>query len=499
MHAPENPCSRVPFLIALAVLLLHLLTNHNYGFHRDELQTLDDARHLAWGYVAYPPLAPFLGRLSQILFGQSVTAARVFPALAQAICIVLGGLIARELGGARRAQIIAALAVAIAPVSLAAGALYQYVTFDFLWWVLTAYLVARLLRTGNQRLWVAIGVVIGLGMMTKYTMGFLALGIAFGVVVTDARRCLKSPWLWIGALLSVVLFLPHVWWQYQHHFITRDFLQYIHARDIRIGRTKDFLSEQLWVAANFVTIPLWIGGLVFYFFRNEGRGFRVLGWMFVVPFLLFVIAKGRSYYMAPAYPMLLAAGAVVLDRGLSELTFSREQLAFAVTVVMLIAAGVLMMPGTLPILHPTSSLFRKINSGDFRDEIGWTDLVAEVARIRDTLPESDREHLGILAGNYGEAGAINMYRSEYGLPEAISGTNTYWLRGYPTPPPETLIVLGLSRRYADELFESCELAGHNTNSYGVHNEESDDHPDIFLCRHLKQSWPVFWRAFLHFG
>src|SRR6185369_1576543 len=194
MHAPENPCSRVPFLIALAVLLLHLLTNHNYGFHRDELQTLDDARHLAWGYVAYPPLTPFLGRLSQILFGQSVTAARVFSALAQAICIVLGGLIARELGGARRAQIIAALAVAIAPVSLAAGALYQYVTFDFLWWVLTAYLVARLLRTANQKVWVATGVVIGLGVMTKYTMGFLALGITFGVVVTDARRCLKSPW-----------------------------------------------------------------------------------------------------------------------------------------------------------------------------------------------------------------------------------------------------------------------------------------------------------------
>jgi hypothetical protein len=499
MTAADLKSTKTPFIIALAVLALHLITNHNYGFHRDELQTLDDARHLAWGYVAYPPLTPFFGRLAQILFGQSLWAARVFPSLAQTICIVLGGWIARELGGGRRAQIIAALAVAIAPVSLAAGALLQYVTFDYLWWVLTAFLVARLLRTENDKLWLAIGAVIGLGMMTKYTMGFLALGIAFGVVVTDARRCLKSPWLWIGALLSVVIFLPHIWWQYQHHFITRDFLQYIHARDIRIGRTKDFLSEQLWVAANFVTIPLWIAGLVFYFFRDEGRRFRVLGWMFVVPFLLFVIAKGRGYYMAPAYPMLLAAGAVVLDQGIAELTFTRSQLAYAATLLMLVSGGALVSLGTLPVLHPTSSLFKKINSGDFRDEIGWPELVAEVARIRDTLPESDRQQLGILAGNYGEAGAVNMFRSHHGLPEAISGTNTYWLRGYPTPPPDTLIVLGLSRRYSDELFESCKLAGHNTNTYGIHNEESDDHPDIYVCRNLKQPWPVFWANFRHFG
>ena len=499
MNAADSRASKVTFIIALAVLLLHLITNHNYGFHRDELQTLDDARRLAWGYVAYPPLTPFFGRLSQILFGQSVWAARVFPSLAQAVCIVLGGMIARELGGGRRAQIFAALAVAIAPVSLAAGALLQYVTFDYLWWVLAAFLVARLLRTENEKLWLAVGAVIGLGMMTKYTMGFLALGIAAGVLLTDARRYLKSPWLWLGALLSILIFVPHILWQVHHQFITRDFLQYIHARDIRIGRTQNFLSEQLWVAANFVTIPLWIAGLAFYFLRVEGRRFRTLGWMFIVPFVLFVIAKGRGYYMAPAYPMLLAAGAVVLERGLSEFTFTRAELAYATTVTILIAAGVLMLPGTVPVLHPTSSLFKKINSGDFRDELGWPELVAEVARIRDTLPESDRQRLGILAGNYGEAGAIDMFRSQYGLPEAISGTNTYWLRSYPTPPPETLIVLGLSHRYVDELFTSCELAGHNTNSYGIHNEESDDHPDIFVCRHLKQPWPLFWADFRHFG
>src|SRR3954465_13296963 len=170
--------------IAAGVFLLHLATNGQYGFHRDELQTLDDARYLDWGFVAYPPLTPFLGRVSQWLFGNSITGARVFPALAQAIVIVLGGLMARELGGGRLAQVIAALATAVGPVALAAGALLQYVAFDYLWWVLLAWLAMHLIRTGDERLWIAIGAVIGLGMMTKYTMLFLVAGLALGMILT---------------------------------------------------------------------------------------------------------------------------------------------------------------------------------------------------------------------------------------------------------------------------------------------------------------------------
>src|SRR4051812_38405343 len=253
--------SRIVWLIAAAVFLLHLATNGQYGFHRDELQTLDDARFLDWGFVAYPPLTPFFGRLSQWLFGNWLTGARVFPALTQAFVIVLGGLMARELGGRRLAQAIAACAVAVAPVSLAAGALLQYVAFDFLWWVLLAWLVMRLMRTGNERLWLAIGAVIGLGMMTKYTMLFLVAGLAVGMFVTGGIRYLKSKWLWMGIALSLLIFLPNAIWQFQHQFITLDFLKSIHARDIRIGRTSDFLPEQLWVAANASTIPLWIAGI----------------------------------------------------------------------------------------------------------------------------------------------------------------------------------------------------------------------------------------------
>jgi hypothetical protein len=482
--------------IATGVFLLHLATNGQYGFHRDELQTLDDARYLDWGFVAYPPLTPFFGRLSQWLFGNWLVGARVFPALSQAVVIVLGGLMARELGGGRRAQVMAALAVAAAPVSLAAGALLQYVAFDFLWWVLLAWLVMRLIRTNDERLWLAIGATMGLGMMTKYTMLFLVAGLAVGLLLTGGARYLKSRWLWIGVALSLLIFLPHAIWQFQHHFITFDFLQFIHARDIRIGRTRDFLPEQLWIGANLFTIPLWIAGLIYYF-RREGKRFRAVAWMFIVPLVLFTIAKGRGYYLAPAYPMLLAAGSVRLDQWLARLQPARSRAVTFAVIAVIAISGALMTPATLPITPIGSKWFNR--SGDFREEVGWNDLAANVARIYRSLTPQERAHAGILAANYGEAGAIGMYREQFGLPRAISGTNSYWLRGYPDPPPQTLIVLGLGRDDVDSLFEHCDLVAHNTNRYGVKNEESEDHPDIFVCHNLRRSWPDFWQHFRHFG
>jgi len=486
--------SRIVLAVAVGIFLLHLATNGQYGFHRDELQTLDDARYLDWGFVAYPPLTPFLGRVAQFLFGNSVGGARVFPALAQALVVVLGGLMARELGGRKLAQVLGALAVAIAPVALASGALLQYVAFDFLWWVLLAWLVIRLQRTGDERLWLAIGAVIGLGMMTKYTMLFLIAGLAVGMAFSGGLRYLKSKWLWAGVALSLLIFLPNAIWQFRHQFITLDFLKYIHARDIRIGRTKYFLPAQLWIGANLFTIPLWTAGLV-YCFRQ--RAFRVIGWMFVVPLLLFTIAKGRGYYLAPAYPMLLAAGAVQEEQWVSRLKPVASRAVLAATFALIAIGGAFVAPIALPVTRVNSKWFN-IN-GDFREEIGWTDLAQEVARIYAALPESERSHAGIFATNYGEAGAIGMYRDRYGLPRPIGWTNTYWVRGYPAHPPEKLIVLGLHRDDVDALFERCEWAGHNGNSYGVKNEESEDHPDIFLCGSPREGWPEFWRRHRHFG
>lgn len=503
MQRPRDTRTDTGILIALGLCLivLHIFTSGAYGFHRDELATLDDARHLAWGYVAYPPVTPLLGRIELELFGTSLRGIRFFSAVAQAIAVVLVGLMARDLGGNRLAQIVAALAVAIAPVSLGSGALLQYVAFDYLWWVLTAYFLVRLLRTEEPRWWLAIGAAIGIGMMTKYTMIFLVAGIAVGMLLTNARRYLKSPWLWAGVAVSLLIFLPNLLWQIQHHFISLEFLRHIHKRDIRWGRTKGFLPEQLFIAANMITIPLWVAGLFFYFRKPEGKPFRMIGWMAVVPFVLFLIAKGRGYYMAPVYPMLLAAGAVVEERWLASLSAVRAAVWRGVTYAALAVGGVMVAAVALPMAGINSGWWKvavAIN-GDFREEIGWPEIVAEVARIRDSLPADQRSTVAILGTNYGEAGAVDTFGAAYGLPKAISGVNSYWARGYGDPPPQTVIVLGMSADDVNDLFESCELAGHSRNVYGVQNEETKDHPDIFVCRNLRYPWPEFWKQFRYYG
>jgi hypothetical protein len=488
-------------LPALALLILHTLTNGQYGFHRDELATLDDARSLAWGYVAYPPLTPFFGRIALELFGPSLAGVRFFAALAQAVAIVIGGLMARELGGGRNAQMTTALAVAVAPISISAGTLLQYVSFDYLWWVLTVYFVMCLLNRRDPRWWVAIGASIGLGMMTKYSILFLVAGIAGGVLLTEGRRYLANRWLWIGAAVAVFIFHPNVIWQAEHSFISLDFLRSIHARDIRIGRTASFLTDQLWIGANPITLPLWIAGLISVFAAPREKWQRAVGWMFAIPFVLFVAAKGRGYYLAPAYPMLLAAGAVWGERTFSRFTPRSKSLLRGAMYAAMAIGGVAVATLILPLAPVNSAWWRASNrvNGDLREEIGWPELVETVAHIRDSLPPPERARLGVLAGNYGEAGAIDLYGGSYGLPKAISGRNSYWLRGYGDPPPETLIVLGYSRRRLEEMFESCEVAGHTSNRYGVRNEETADHPDIFVCRHLRQPWPEFWRGFRSFG
>ena len=487
--------------IAICRILLHLLTNGQYGFHRDELATFDDSRHLAWGYVAYPPFTPFVGRISWELFGASLRGLRFFASLAQGVSLVLTGLMARELGGGRVAQIVAALAVAIAPISLAAGTLFQYVAFDYLWWVWATYLLIRLLHSGEPRLWLGLGVVIGLGVMTKYTIGVLVIAMTLGILLTPERRYLKSKWLWLGAAVAVLISLPNLVWQFQHNFISIEFLRSIHARDIRIGRTDGFLLQQLLIGSSLFTVPLCVAGLFFYFRSADGRKYRLMGWVFVFSLVVFTVARGRGYYMGPVYPVLFAAGAMVWERWVAGLSLTRARVANGIAWAGLAAGGVMAAALTLPIAPVHSAWWNTVGriNGDLKEEIGWPELVQTIAGIWRSLPEGDRARAAILTGNYGEAGAVDLYGGAYGLPKAISGVNSYWLRGYPEPPPETVIVTGLSRKFLDRNFEFCKVAGHVTNPYGVLNEETEDHPDLFVCRGLRRSWAEFWKDLRSFG
>ena len=483
--------------IAAAIALLHILTNGRYGFHRDELQVLSDARHLDWGFVAYPPFTPVVERISMGLFGLSMVGLRLFSVITQALAIVITGYMACELGGRRLAQLAAALAVALSALPMFEGTEFQYSSFDYLWWVLIAYFIIRLLKTDNPRWWLAIGATVGLGLLTKYSIVFYIAGVLGGMLLTSARRYFRSPWFWAGTGLALLICLPNVIWQVRHDFISYHFLQHIHARDVSQGRADGFLVNQLWICTNPASVPMWIAGLI-YFLRD--RRYRMLGWMYVIPLALFMIGKGRDYYLAPAYPMLMAMGAVAGERWVRSLSKPWRRSVETVFFIAVAACGAYVAAIVVP-LSARGPLrdFALKNNGDLREEIGWNDLVKKVADIRDTLPSDQRDHVGVLVGNYGEQGAIEVLGPAYHLPPPISGTNSAWLRGYPTPPPTTLIVLGLSARYVNETFSSCRVAGHNGNSEGVDNEESTYRPEIFVCGGPRKPWPEFWKEFQHFG
>jgi len=483
--------------LALVTVIVHMLVGQRYGFQRDELATLDDARRLAWGYVAYPPVTPFFGRISLILFGPTLPGFRLFAALAQAVALVLTGLMAREMGGGRGAQLVATFAGV--PFCLGGGALMQYVSFDYLSWVLAAYFIVRLLVTDDPRWWLAVGASIGFGMLSKYTMGVFAVGIVAGVLFTGSRKYLRSKWLWYGVALSLLIMLPNLLWQAQNHFISVDFLKHIHARDVRQGRTDDFLPGQL--KMTLLAFPLCLAGLYFTLFAPAGKRLRAIGWMFVVPLVLLVVLKGRVYYFAAAYPMTYAAGSVWGERWLASVNRGWAAALRALALLVLTMDIVIVAMLALPLARVHSKWWDVASKvqGDFVEEIGWPELVETVAQVRDSLPPDERVHYGILAANYGEAGAVNLYGAEYGLPSAISGVNSFWVRGYGDPPPDTLIVLGHSAGFLAQNFTSCRVAGHTWNRLGVENEETREHPDIYVCRGLKKPWREFWDGYRHFG
>ncbi len=485
------------FAIAGAIALVHLLTNGRYGFHRDELQVLADARHVDWGFVPYPPFTPLVERIAMSIFGLSMVGLRLFSVIAQALVIILSGLMARELGGGRLAQVTAALSVALAPLALFEGTEFQYTTFDNLWWVLIAYFVVRLLKSDDPRWWVAIGATIGIGFQTKYTMAFFTCGVVGGVILTQAQRYLASKWLWIGVGLSILIFLPNLLWQVKHDFISLHFLQHIHQRDVGEGRAEGFLLKQFRECTNLFTVPLWIAGLIGYL-RN--RRYRMLAWMYLIPLALYIVGKGRSYYLGAAYPMLLAMGAVMGERWVTSLSRRPRRAIEAIFFIGVALYGLYAGAILIPVSNGGSlKQFALKNNGDLREEIGWDELVKNVAAIRDSLPPEQQKSVGVAVRNYGEAGAIEILGPPYHLPQPISGTNSAWFRGYPDPPPQTLIVLGTSQEGADHWFTGCRLIGHNGNSQGVKNEESQDHPDIFLCGPPRLPWPEFWKKYLTFG
>jgi hypothetical protein len=468
--------------LAMAKLAVHLATNATYGFHRDELYYLASGRHPALGYVDYPPLTPLLARFELDLFGPSVFWLRLFPALAGVILVVLAGLIAAELGGGTFARLAAATATLACPLLLATNWLFQTVAFDQLAWMVALFMVARLLRTGDGRWWLGVGVVLGVGLETKYTILALCLGLAVGLLATR-RRDLVTPWPWLGALAALLLWAPNLAWQATHGWVSVQYILQHPSNQASLFSPVAFLAGQL--AIGPLAVPLWLAGWSRLLRHREAR---LLGVAALVAFGTFMLV-GKAYYAGPLYPLLLAGGAVALD----SVVRGRAGWLRPAAIVAVTLNGILLLPFLIPIV-PTAKLHAYHLDGartDYADTVGWPGLVDQVAAVYDSLPAAERRDATILASNYGEAGALDLYGPARGLPPAISVHLTYYFWKPAHVDDRTVIVVGYSADDVSRYFADVEPVASITMPNGVSNEEVGQ--PILIARQprvpLDQLWP----------
>ena len=480
--------------IAVAFTSVELLVSGRYGFHRDELYFLACARHLAWGYVDQPPLVPALAWLSVHLLGTSPQALRVLPALAGGATVVLAGLMARELAGGWRAQVLAALAAATSPLFLATFHLLSTAAFDDLFWCTASFLVVRILRTGSQRLWLLLAAVVGLGLMNKWNIGLFAIAIGVGLLAGGRAAVLRGPWPWAGAALAIMLWLPDLAWNAQHQWAEVAMTHSLHTENGGIGQSIAFLPSQL-IVVGPVLVVFWVCGLRLLL---RSPPWRPLGVAYLFLITVFTLTAGKPYYVAGMYYVLFAAGGVWAERRLLAHAPPRGVRGW---VVLMVLGALVSLPLALPVL-PASSLPKGSWEGNINKDlsatVGWPYMVAQVAHVADTLPEAQRAHLVVFTGDYGAAGAIDLWGSRYGLPHAISGHNTYWWWGPGgARTGATTIAVDLPRSYLRTIFSQVTAAGSVATPDGVWTEERGD--PIFVCRGQLVAWSKAWPSAKHYG
>ncbi len=480
--------------IAAAMVAVELAVAARYGFHRDELYFLACARHLAWGYVDQPPLVPAVAKLSVALFGNSVVALRSLPACAAGACVVFTALTARELGGTRNAQVLAALAAATSPQVVAAFHLLSTTSFDLVFWSSITLVVVRLLRTGDQRLWLAVGGLAGVGLLDKLDPVFLLGALLASLLLCGRSAVFRSRWLWAGLLLALVLWSPYLVWNAQHSWAEVSMLHSLRQENSSLGTSLLFIPAQF-VVVGPVLVVLWTGGLRH--LLRDGIA-KPLGVTYLLLLAFFTVTGAKPYYLAGMYFVLFAAGGVWAERRLAGRTPPKGIDGW---VALMVAGALVAIPLALPVLPasalPTGSWEGSVNK-DLSATVGWPAMVRQIAAVSQALPPSERAHLVIFAGDYGAAGAVDLYGGTLGLPHAMSGHNSYWWWG-PAGARNgaTTIAVDLPRAYLRTIFRDVRSAGTVATPGGVWTEERGD--PIWICSGQTESWSRAWPAARHYG
>ncbi len=492
------------YVIAAVYFTLHLATSTRYGYFRDALYYLACAEHLALGYVDQPPLIAVLGWIARHTFGTSLPALLLWPALAGASRIILTAAFARELGAQRFGIVLASVLAATPGVWWVIDHQFAMNAFEPLVWGGLAYVVLRIIKTRNTKLWLVFGAIAGFGLLNKYSLIIFASTLLAGILLTRERRILFTPWILAGGAMAFLIFLPNLIWNIQHDWPFLELMRNIRAtgKDVVLPPGKYVLQQILMM--NPVSFPFWFAGLLFYLLSRDAKNYRSLGFAFVITILFFMITHGKDYYSASAYVMLFAAGAVATERLLAARPKLRMILKPACFIWLML--GVLpLLPLVLPVL-PIETFLRYQSRLPFEvpktersfvgetlpqyyaDEFPWPGMVAAVAHVYHSLTPEEQQRTAIFGSNYGQAASIDFFGPQYGLPKAISGHQNYFLWGPRHYTGDIVILLGGLEDEAREQFESVTVAATLNNPYAYRYENRP----ILLCRGLKWNLQTEW-------
>ena len=472
--------------LGVAVLLGLLVLSPAYGFHRDELYFIVAGRHPAFGYVDQPPLTPLLTAGAVQLLGLHPWAIRILPAIAIVTCVGIVASMARDMGGTSRAQVVAALVVAVSGF-LAGGHLAATATFDVLAWSVVLALVTRILAGGDRRLWLAAGIAAGIGLQNKHLVVFLGFGLAVGLLA-HRRELLRTRGPWLALAIALLLWAPNLAWQAANGFPQLEMAGAI-AGDATENRV--LLVPQLLLLAGPLLFPVALAGLVALYRDRLLRAFRPLGTAFLVIFATILLTGGKSYYVAGAWPPLMAAGAIVVDRWLGH---SRPRAAIfgLATVVSCLLVALLVLP-VLPAATLATTAIPDLYAEN-AEQIGWPELARTVEGVVDGLRPEQQARAVILTGNYGEAGALELLGRN--LPPVYSGHNSLWDLG-PPPDDRTVVVLvgTWEPPWMHGAFADCRMVAPIGNDVDVANEENGQ--SVTVCARMTRSWSDAWPEFRH--
>jgi len=508
-----------PRIVAALVLLVHIVLNLRDTMFRDEFYYLACADHLGWGYVDHPPLSIAILWLMRVVLGTSLVAVRLAPALAGAAVVLLAARLAREWGGSRSAQLVAAVSVAVAPIYASLFGYFSMNAFDMLFWALGALLLARLAatpatggETGTRgtsatRAWLLFGVVCGLGLLNKISMGFFGCGAAMALVLTPLRRHLRTPGPWLALAVAALLFLPHVLWQVQHGWPTVEFIHNAENGKNAHASPLGFFGAQVLLLHPF-NAPIWILGLGALVLGRIGRRDRALGIVYLTAFVVLVLRGGKAYYLAGAYPPLLAAGAITVDHLVQR---ARAAWLRPVLVAVLAFGGILLLPfssNVLPVetflayqraLHIEPPREENHAMGPLpqflADRCGWQEMTGAVASVYASLPEAERAKTLIATSNYGEAGALLYYGRRFGLPAVVSQHNSFYLWGPGNVTPGVVITVGMDPEDLQHAFESVVPAAQIDAPFAMPYETRQP---ICICRGFNFPLAAAWEQGKHY-